>query len=98
MTPDEAAAFWEELQRALLQIQYLRRPPDWRGRRTGEWRITQTERRAIQAFHLLKGENYGALAKRFRRHRDRSGSCDLGATLSSVPCLLLGDRCRTHRR
>jgi hypothetical protein len=70
MTSDEAATFWQELQRALRQVQYVRRPPDWRGRRTGEWRITQTERREMQALHLLKGENYSALAKRFRRHED----------------------------
>jgi len=32
-------------------------------------RVTTTERRAIQAFHLLYGESYTALARRFRRDR-----------------------------
>lgn len=67
MTPETAAQFWEELQRALRQVQYLRQPPAWRRRRTGEMRITFTERRAMQAFHLLNGENYSQLGRRFRR-------------------------------
>jgi hypothetical protein len=30
-------------------------------------RVTITERRAMQAFHLLRGETYTAIAKTFRR-------------------------------
>jgi hypothetical protein len=32
-------------------------------------RLTLTERRAMQAFHLLHGESYTALARRLRRDR-----------------------------
>jgi hypothetical protein len=67
MNHEEASAFWSELQRALALVPVLRRPPSWRRRRTGEWRISHAERRAMQAFHLLSGENYTALSKRFRR-------------------------------
>jgi hypothetical protein len=69
MTPDAAAAFWVELRRGLTFVGVLRQPPAWRRRRTGEMRVSITERRAMQAFHLLQGENYMALAKRFRRDR-----------------------------
>ena len=69
MTPEEAAAFWKELQRGLRFVSVLRQPPLWRRRRCGEMRVTITERRAMQAFHLLKGENYARLAERFRRDR-----------------------------
>jgi hypothetical protein len=68
MKPEEAAAFWVELQRALRLVEVLRQPAG-RRRRTGEVRVTHTERRAMQAFHLLQGENYSTLAKRFRRDR-----------------------------
>jgi hypothetical protein len=69
MTPEEAIAFWSELQRGLQFAHVLRQPPPERRRRTGEMRVTQTERRAMQAFHLLAGENYQRLAQRFRRGR-----------------------------
>jgi hypothetical protein len=69
MTPEAAAAFWAELQRALRYVGVLRQPPAWRRRRCGEMRVTVTERRAMQAFHLLHGENYAKLAVRFRRDR-----------------------------
>jgi hypothetical protein len=69
MTPTEAQAFWIELQRGLRHVDVLQQPPTWRRRRTGEMRVTITERRAMQAFHLLRGETYTALAKRFRRDR-----------------------------
>ena len=69
MTPTEAMAFWTELQRGLRYVGVLRQPPAWRGRRTGEYRVSMTERRAMQAFHLLRGENYSTLASRFRRDR-----------------------------
>jgi hypothetical protein len=69
MTPTDAAVFWAELQRGLRQVQYIRRKPDWRRRRTGEMAVTLTERRAMQAFHLLHGESYSALATRFQRDR-----------------------------
>ena len=67
MTAGEARAFWRELQDGLKNINTIVRPPAWRRRRTGEMRLTHTERRAMQAFHLLRGENYLALARRFRR-------------------------------
>lgn len=69
MTPQEAAAFWQELQRAVSLVHVLLQPPTWRRRRTGEMRVTQTERRAMQAFHLVDGESYSALARQFRRDR-----------------------------
>jgi hypothetical protein len=69
MTQEEASAFWAELQRALGLVGVLRQPPSWRRRRTGEMRVSVTERRAMQAFHLLNGENYSAVAARFRRDR-----------------------------
>jgi hypothetical protein len=52
MTHPEAMAFWRELERAVSQVHVLRQPPSWRRRRTGEMRVTLTERRAMQAFHL----------------------------------------------
>ena len=69
MTPPEAYAFWLELQRGLRHVGVLRQPPMSRRRRCGEMRLTLTERRAMQAFHLLHGETYTALARRFRRDR-----------------------------
>lgn len=69
MTVHEAQQFWSALQRALSQVGCVRQPPAWRRRRTGEMRVSLTERRAIQAFHLLNGESYTALARRFRRDR-----------------------------
>jgi hypothetical protein len=69
MTAEDATAFWQELQRALQHVGVLQQPPAWRRRRMGEMRVTITERRAMQAFHLLRGETYTALAKRFRRDR-----------------------------
>jgi len=57
LTPKEAAAFWQELQRGLQYVGVLQQPPAWRRRRTGEMRVTITERRAMQAFHLLHGES-----------------------------------------
>jgi hypothetical protein len=69
MNREEAWAFWQELQRGLALCRVLRQPPAWRRRRTGEMRVTITERRAMQAFHRLNGESYTALAKRFRRDR-----------------------------
>jgi hypothetical protein len=69
MSSEAAAAFWADLKRALHHVKHLRQPPSWRRRRTGEMRVTVTERRAMQAFHLLHTENYTALARRFRRDR-----------------------------
>src|SRR6187401_1379308 len=69
MTPAEASAFWMELQRGLQYVGVLRQPPTWRRRRCEEMRATITERRAMQAFYLLHGETYTALARRFRRDR-----------------------------
>jgi hypothetical protein len=69
MTLEKARAFWLELQRGLRYVHVLRQPPASRRRRTGEMRVTITERRAMQAFHLLYGESYTVLARRFRRDR-----------------------------
>lgn len=69
MTSAGAQAFWLELQRGLQYLHVLRQPPVLRRRRTGEMPVTVTERRAMQAFHMLYGENYTALAGRFRRDR-----------------------------
>ena len=73
MTPADAAAFWAELQRALRQVQYIRPKPARRRRRAGEMRVTLTERRAMQAFHLLEGAHYAALGERFQRDRHYMG-------------------------
>jgi hypothetical protein len=73
LTPEDAAAFWAELQRALRQVGHVRKKPDWRRRRAGEMRVTVTERRAMQAFHLLHDQTYTALAARFQRDRHYMG-------------------------
>lgn len=67
MTDLEAHDFLREMERALAQGQYLRLPPAHRRRRTGEMRVTMTERRAMQAFHFYEGLSYAALARMFRR-------------------------------
>ena len=69
LTSPEAWACWLELQRGLRHVGVLRQPPTSRRRRCGEMRVTLTERRAMQAFHLFHGETYTALARRFRRDR-----------------------------
>jgi hypothetical protein len=43
MTPEEAAVFWEELQRGLRFVHCVRQPPSHRRRRMGEMRVTMTE-------------------------------------------------------
>ena len=73
MSEAQALAFWSELRDAVARVGELRQPPAWRRRRCGEMTVSTLERRAMQAFFLMNGDTYTAIARRFRRDRHYIG-------------------------
>lgn len=75
VSESQALGFWSELRDALAlaRVGEIRRPPAWRRRRCGEMTVSTSERRAMQAFFLLNGDMYTAIARRFRRDRHYIG-------------------------
>jgi hypothetical protein len=70
VTAQEFNEFREELECALREIDRVIRRPMWRRRRVGEMTVSLTERRAMQAFHLLEGASFREIGRLFGRESD----------------------------